>query len=262
MDKKAKKILTNTYWSGKGWIDAQEREISGSDFEYAKAQGVMFEPVTLTHDQCIAGLNRLVKEVPLKKVTDAFLASLSSKRLDLRSGLASYASAMRKQEHAFIPNPEATELVCKMCGGYESYENQDLNVLNFERIKWGGVRLGDPLFNLFDLMQLEQTTEPLVPVQADYEIFNNILYAISNSEPNDTATKLEQNLKDVVPSSKSERKTLIEILACSGILKPLNTERVSKGKSDWLFADQWRGEDHYSNDAVQYYFSDYEAIAH
>lgn len=261
MDKKAKKILLNTYWSAKGWIDEKDRQLSQTDFEYAKAQGVMFEPVTLDHDQCIAQLNRLVKVIPLKKVTDAFLASLSSKQLEWRSALASYASAMRNQEHEFVPCDGEMDHVCKICSGNVNYLNHDLNVLNFERVKWGGVRHGEPLYNLFDLLQLDQVTEAPVPLQADFEIFNNILYAISNSEPGDTPSKLEQNLKDAVPSNKNERKALIEILACSGILKPKSTDRINKGTSDWVFADQWRGADQYIREAVQYYFGDYEAIA-
>lgn len=53
--------------------------------------------------------------------------------------------------------------------GRESYKNEDLNVLNFERIKWGGLRHGDLLYTLFDLEQFTKEEIP-EPVTDDIEI--------------------------------------------------------------------------------------------
>jgi hypothetical protein len=53
MDAKARQILFRTYWSG-GWTDRDWQSASPEDFAYAKAQGIMFDPVTWTHDENVA----------------------------------------------------------------------------------------------------------------------------------------------------------------------------------------------------------------
>lgn len=64
MDKKAKKILMNTFWSS-GW--KQERgPFSGEDFEYAKSKGLMFDPITITHDEMINRLHELHQQKATK----------------------------------------------------------------------------------------------------------------------------------------------------------------------------------------------------
>lgn len=60
--------------------------------------------------------------------------------------------------------------------GKEAYVNEDLNVLNFERIKWGDIRHVNIFYTLFDLEQFkkEHTT---AFTKTDIEIFKNILNA-------------------------------------------------------------------------------------
>jgi len=89
--------------------------------------------------------------------TRAFLSSLSSRRLDWRSGLAFYHIAGKLAAHQYTPvesgrsfnaGGETTHVsyTCGVCRdvhgivGTKGYIRQDLNVGNFERIKWGGVR--------------------------------------------------------------------------------------------------------------------------
>jgi hypothetical protein len=86
MDAKAKKILFATYWKS-GWIDAKDRKLSADDFEYAKSQGLMFDPFSIDHDACIQEIRRLVGEISLEQVAAGFLSSLSSRRLDWRSAI-------------------------------------------------------------------------------------------------------------------------------------------------------------------------------
>lgn len=52
MDKKAKQILFQTYWSAKGW---REKPVTAPiDFLYAKEKGMMFDPLTISHDDCVS----------------------------------------------------------------------------------------------------------------------------------------------------------------------------------------------------------------
>jgi hypothetical protein len=140
--------------------------------------------------------------------------------------------------------------------GNEQYIKADLNVLNFERIKWGGVRHGDLLYTLFDLQQLQHATIS-APTAEDIVIFKAILKVIDASQPDDYPSALEKNLAKVIKSTKAERQILIEILACIEILKPGSYDRPVKGKNDWTFVEYWRGEDKYNKEAAQKYFGQY-----
>ena len=51
VEKRALRILSNTYWSTAGW-----KEVSittAADLAYAKAAGIMFDPIQVTHDQTV-----------------------------------------------------------------------------------------------------------------------------------------------------------------------------------------------------------------
>jgi hypothetical protein len=170
---------------------------------------------------------------------------LTSKRLDWRSGLGSYANAKR-----LLTEQNISEYF------YGYGENNDLNVLNFERIKWGGVRQHNGLYNWLDLELLNKEDIPS-PTKQDIEIFKNILNVIDNAQTGDTPSKLRDDLKEVFKASKDERHVLMEILGCADIIKPLRYDRKEPGKHDWTFVLHWRGEDKYDKDNVNYYFSSY-----
>lgn len=275
MDKKAKNILFKTYWKN-GWIDDKDRRTIPTDLEYAKSKGLMFEPLTISHDQCLDKILEILQTISIDKVAKAFLSSLSNRRLDWRSSLASYFIAKQLVPHkyskvlsgqSFGENGELTHEshTCGICRelkygiiGNENYINEDLNVLNFERIKWGGVRHGQLIYTLFDLQQLQAEEIP-TPSTEDIDIFKNILEIIENSQPSDYPSALEKNLTTAIKSTKDERKILIEILACIDILKPTTYDRPSRGKNDWTFVEYWRGEDKYNKEALNNYFGKYMA---
>ena len=273
MDKKAKNILFKTYWSSAGWKKSYHTD--PDDFIYAKSKGLMFDPVTISHDECVEKIIQMVKDISSEHIAKAFLSSLSTRRLDWRSGIASYHIAKLFQPHAYTPvesgysyeNGEKTcvSYTCKICKnlkygviGSEKYEQEDMNVLNFERIKWGGVRHGDLLYTLFDLEQFIKETIP-EPTSADIEIFKNILAAIDSCAPGDHPSALRDRLKNVpnLKSNKNERSVIIEILACIEILKTKSYNRGISGRNDWTFVEYWRGEDGYNQDIVDKYFGRY-----
>lgn len=268
MDVKAKKILFKTYWSAKGWVD--NPTTSKDDFEYAKSKGLMFDPITISHDDCIEEMLKLRDQISTDQIYKAFLSSLSTRRLDLRSSIAFFYIANKLISHKYTPvvsghfyeNGEVshTSSTCLICGdskygiiGEEQYLNKDLNVLNFERLKWGGVRHGDILYTYFDLSRFldEDISEPTAE---DCIIFKKILDTIDSSNSTDYPSILEERLKDVLPSNKNERKTILEILACIGILEAKSYDRPSRGKSDWVYINYWRGEDKYNASVVDKYF--------
>jgi hypothetical protein len=229
--------------------------------------------LTISHDECIEKIFVILTKISEDKVSKAFLSSLSTRRLDWRSGLASYFIAKQLTPHKYTPVVSGhgykngvevyTSYTCGICRdlkygiiGDEKYENEDLNVLNFERIKWGGVRHGRLIYTLFDLEQF-YLTEISEPTTEDISILKSILTIIDNSLPNDYPGALEKNLSKAIKSTKDEREILIEILACIDILKPLSFNRPIRGKNDWTFAEYWRGEDKYNKEAVDRYFGKY-----
>jgi len=262
MDKKAKKILFSTFWKN-GWIDSRHRALSDADFEYAKSAGLMFDPVPMSHDECINAIVSLVSDISKEQVVSSFLSSLSSRRLDWRSPLASYAIAKTIPEHKYTPvisgtsytngKPTSHSYACGKCNGSNNYDGAHINVLNFERIKWGGVRHGEIFYTYFDLSQLIHADIP-EPTDEDLDIFKKILNIIDSSEPTDYPGALEKKLATVVKSNESERQMLIEILASVGVLRPGSYDRPARGKSDWVFAQYWRGEDKYCRKTVDEYF--------
>lgn len=272
MDKKAKKILLTTYWKN-GWIDSKERVLSEEDFLYAKSKGLMFDPLTITHDECIDGVIGLVNKLSKEQVVKGFLSSLTSNRLDWRSSLASYAIAKKVFKHTYTPEISGTSYVnnqpvshsyscaiCRDCGlivtAGDKDENFDLNVLNFERIKWGGVRLGKLLYTYFDLKTFAEATIS-EPTNDDIKCLKDILSIIASSELDDTPNVLAKRLAPVIKSNQEQRRVLIEILACIGTLKPASTNRPSHSRSDWVFAEFWRGEDSFCQATVNTYFGQY-----
>ena len=274
MDKRARNILFSTYWQKGCWVSRSNRQISAEDFAYAKKSGLMFDPVTLSHDECVIRISRLAQAIPKDAVAGAFLSSLSSRRLHVRSAVASWACAERLVPHAYDPVPSGFSYEncvarcvshsCRVCqdrdfyGCSEWYENEDLSVLNFERIKWGGVRLGNLIYTLFDLEQFQKEDVP-GPVEADVAIFKQILAVVENCGPGAFPGVLRGNLSQIASlrSNKGERGVLMEILACIGVLRPLSKDRPTTGRDDWYFVRFWRGEDGYDAEIVQRFFGKY-----
>lgn len=144
MDPKAKKVLMNAFWSAGGWR-AGGFFCSDEDFEYAKGKGLMFDAVSLSHDECIQKLKELHEQkITKEKAVRAFLHSLSTRKVYLRSAISSFALTHDLAPHTFAQRPAIHISYCA-CGdcndrklmAKEHYVNEDLNVLNFERIKWG-----------------------------------------------------------------------------------------------------------------------------
>lgn len=101
MDHKAKNILFQTYWTSKGWKNEYTTDLD--EFIYAKEKGLMFEPLTVGHDECVRKILEITDSIKPEKVMKAFLSSLSTRRLDWRSGIASYYIAKQIPPHQYMP---------------------------------------------------------------------------------------------------------------------------------------------------------------
>ena len=265
LDKKAQQILFNTYWSSCGWKSEPTTKIA--DLNYAINAGYMFNPIELTHDEVVNQVISNVKKININRVREAFLSSLSSRRLDWRSALGSYAIARNFPKHKFTG-----EFYCTICGVIsESKRVEDLSVLNFERLKWGGVRHLSPIYIKFDLDQFSKA-DTTKPTKKDFEIFNGVIESVKKLNADARPRDLENSISKILKSNKSEREVLIQILGYCGILQSQNhkgffesfinfnqREDRSVNKIDWDYpVSWWRGIDGVNESSLNYFFPFYK----
>lgn len=266
MDKKAKKILMETYWSAQGWKSAPQT-FTSEDFEYAKSQGTMFDRISITHDAIVQDIYRWHQEVITKEqVVQAFLHSLSTRQIQWRSILSSWALTVHLPLHTYEER-RAVHANTSSCGdcnfnrlmSNDQYANEDINILNFERIKWGGIRLNHLLYCWLDLkLFTEQSPSTINVTTEDVQILKQMIQAIEECDENEGARKLEKRWKDLFPANKHERDVLMEIWGYAGLLVPLDTPRKLRGGSgDFNSVAIWQGDDRYSSSALTYYFGEY-----
>ena len=255
--------LLSTYWTAAGWRPKQDRSVPEAEFAHAKAAGFMFDPVVANHDEFVERLAGEVSRCDKIAVANAFLASLSTRRLEWRSALGSYAVFHRMRPHA----SPAQALSCLDCGMYLAHEPVDLNVLNFERFKWGGVRHSHVEYALLDLTLFARTSIP-GPTSEDIDIFRELIAALRAVEVEVTASSLHKHLPKCLKANKAERDVLVGILGLAGILgtpdHPGFAERFIPARSRELpnrrFVDLsypacwWSGRDGINETALTYFF--------
>ena len=257
MDKKAKQILMKTFWGSGGWKPGTP-VFAGQDFEYARSHGLMFDPVTMTHKELTGRVVQLHQQITKEQVCAAFLHSLSTRKTHLRSALSSWLLTRTLTTHAFEKISSNTA-GCGACDrqqliGYGDNVNGDLNVLNFERVKWGGIRLNWLLYCWFDLDQFSQEA-PAPVTQEDVIILCRMLEEVRACEPGDSARKLEKRWKDVFPSSKNERDVVMEVLGFTGLFERTNLPRVGRrSDNDYMSMDGWQRQDGYSTKVASQFF--------
>jgi hypothetical protein len=174
----------------------------------------MFDEVVLSHADIVDRAHAAVRDVDRRPIADAFVVSLSSRRLDLRSALGSFAVLQHFPRHRDLQQRGP----CPVCGAYNrTAKREDLNVLNFERLKWGGVRHDQPLYASVDL-QLFRRIPPVVPSLSDVRVLKGILQAIDRAPPKTPAASLEKHFAKAFKSNKPERDIVVGILGLCGIL--------------------------------------------
>jgi hypothetical protein len=263
-DARAVKILMDTYWSAAGW--RREHSVSSDDFAYAKSHHVMFDPTRISHSEAIDSAFKAVASINQNDVVRAFISSLGSRRLDLRSGLGSYAVGRHFERHNAAQTTARSP--CAYCGFY-SVEDADLSILNFERLKWGGVRHAEPVYISLDLGLLREADFP-PPTSVDFAILRAVIDTAKSMPSDSKLADLDKSLAKVLKSNSAERRTLIAILGYAGILidpsRPsfrteyvpvVSREQTPWYKDDWPYPVQWwNGSFGVQQAAVEDWFSD------
>lgn len=202
--------LLSAFWSSTGWRDEPE----STGLELAREAGLAFsEEREDTHDGWVDAATRAVRAVALRDVSDAFVASLATHRLDLRSALGSLAVARHLQPHPYAGTGASP---CGTCGLYDD-AREDLSLLNFERFKWGGVRRDDVAYVAFDLEQFQRAPQEVVTDEA-VAIGRSLITALREAEPDATVVKLSGLLR-MVKGNRQERGALLDVLGVAGVLR-------------------------------------------
>jgi hypothetical protein len=271
-DKRALKILFDTYWSSTGWKGAGHLnwapQTPPDDFAHAIDAGVMFSAWTGTHDECLERIAKYRREIAPRDVGAAFIANLSSGSIGLRSALGSYAVALHLPIHPFdawrLP-----EICCDLCGAYKHDSGQDVNILSFERHKWGGVRHDKPAYIAFDLERfIAESCES--PLSGDRRVFRSMLQCIGSMPMGAKLADLVGSIKPFVSGNAAQRRTVIAMLGFAGVLRipgrpgffreftpASQREETPWYKDDWQYPVRWwRGGHGVDDEAVTYWFGD------
>jgi hypothetical protein len=147
-------------------------------------------------------------------VSDAFVASLTTRRLDLRSAIGSLALAKVLPDHQFMV--AAGSRTCSVCGLPAESLSQDLNILNLERFKWGGVRRDDIVFVAFDLEQFALAPQEAVTGQA-IELGKDLIRELDGTAAKSTATQAADRMR-MLAGNRDQRRVVLDILGMCGVL--------------------------------------------
>ena len=254
----AKKILIKQFWGSGGWKNQKQLNITEEELEYAKKQGYMFDyPEVISHSEYLNRLKKVTSKISKEDVADAFLYSLSTRKLEYRSALGSYWYAISIPDHEFEGMISCSK--CKWSPWEERPDDYDknhgFNVYNFERYKWGGVRFEKASYALFDLEQF-LLLDKQMHTPEDERIFRDILKCTSELLPHNKAGALQKlvSSKKVLKSNKQEVSVILNILGICGVLSskefPCYYEDFYHDRdceeltNDYLYpANRWRGSD-------------------
>ena len=257
---RTRKILLDAFWTSEGWRRAPA--VDPHEFALAKAAGVMFDPSRLSHAEAVKRATIATARFLPREVAHGFVASLSTRRLELRSALGSYSVGREMAVHEIVPAP-GSGVTCDVCAEYIREQMVDWNVLNFERVKWGGVRHEQPSYIAFDLTMFERVEER-VPTADDWAILRQVLVIARSQPPEARPADLEKALTKVIRSNRSERRVLLQILGYAGLLRAPDSpsylehfvpasQRISH--TEWSYPiSLWRGRDGIREEAVAFWF--------
>ena len=213
---KGLKILLNAY-KGIGNPSWTEEE-----FELAKREGYMFDyPEYMSHEDTLKELKAVIAKITPEMAANAFLYSLSTRKLEYRSALGSYWYAVSIPDHEF--NKEQVCHYCCWSPWSKKPKKMDyllgLNDLNYDRYKYGGIEHTSLNYTLFDLQQFlklpkyEHTAE-------DEQILHDILHCVDELAPKNKASALQKTItaKKILKSNKDEIDILLDILGICGVL--------------------------------------------
>lgn len=265
IDTRGRKILLDYFWGKKGFETSIEPAplVTTDDERYALAAGFFIHPQKLTHDEVINWAWQSVMSVQRIAVSNAFLASLTSHRLELRSALGSYAAGRRLTPHRYN---NANNFNCNLCGLFKDGQDRyEFSVWNFCRYKWGGGENTHPAYIAFDLTEFSKLPA-CKPSEEDIAVFRQIIAIASAFPAKARPGALVKELQGVFPTNKVESEILLTIFGYCGILQPPDLPSFADQfvfyayrnrikETDWDYPiSEWRGAHGVNQRALAFYF--------
>lgn len=208
-------------------------KVSDEELALAKEKGYIFDyPQYESHTDALKRTALIISQIDPKDIANAFLFSLSTRKLEYRSALGSYYYAKAVPEHEFMKSHNE-ELAAAFCDCYfcnwsawkknptEYDKRYELNFLNYRRYKDGGSAVGDITLNyaLFDLEQFIKLPK-VIPTEEDKLIFKKILSCVNQLNDSDKAGKLRDKIikSHIFKTNKDQVSVLLGELGICGIL--------------------------------------------
>lgn len=164
----------------------------------------------MNHDQLVQACRQATENIDPRAVGSAFVASLTTKRLDLRVALPSFAVCRQLPEHEFQHSTifaGGDRGVCAICGLPEK-----------EILVGRDIQSPGPAYYLENslavLESFSQMDKP-EPTSKDIEALNQIIRCLGNSAEAKLG-ELPKLLQGVFPSNKYQRQDLLGFLAIAG----------------------------------------------
>lgn len=262
IDRKALKILRN--------YDPNHPEATPpDDFAYAKAAGLCFDPIDISHDKAVAWALKEFAASDKRSVADAFLVGVGANQPHARAALSAHAVMTHFPDHPF---QVSEHLHCPVC---EAYPNSNIKLAFVSSCRWTGTVIGREPYVLAFYLQQHREDDFGKPGEADIRRFREILDLICVSPETETPTSLHKKLRKLpgIKMSVEESRHFLEALGYAGILQNpahpgfiyryIGPATPSKShSSDWAYpVDFWTGKDRVNADALRYWFSAYPEIA-
>ncbi|MDM5176099.1 hypothetical protein PO883_02680 [Massilia sp. DJPM01] len=254
------------------WIDLRG-VTTDEEFEYLKEHGLAFDPVDMKHDEAVQKCFEYVKQCKKSQVTDLFLSSFTSERLDCRSGFAPFAMMQTMPDHGFATSSAPD--FCAICSAASVYTGMDVTDWNVNRYKHGSIwLLKVPYVIQFHLAQHVLLAQQK-PTAEDFRIFNAILDTLRTVDAKTKPKDLHKYLKKIegFKATNDQCRVLVEALGIASILETEEHEGYlthftnpglapSKShSSDWAYpVDFWTGADGVNQKALAFWFGAYPAI--
>jgi len=176
--------------------------------------------INMTHDESVDWLMQLRNRLSQEFVVQLFLASLSTRNLEWRSGLAAYAVSLHFPPHTVKAFPE--EYNCSICGADLFTEQKFPELIEQYRMQTGGfmdISAGAfvPAYYLNSLSQVE----PVEAKEEDYAIFKSIIQILDADNSGLKSVEIERKIRDIkgFRSNSHQRRAILETLAFCGVLE-------------------------------------------
>lgn len=251
---------------------AEENCISAEDRRFLLEKGLGFDFVSMTHDRALDRCFSFYKNIDKNNIVAAFLSSLSSARLDYRSGLSAFAIMQTMPVHSFSPNQAS---FCKICSATQEEQHFDLTALNRIRFFDGSLSVYKTPYEISFFLEQHSRLESVQPNEDDFLIFNKIIKIVAEAEQSEKLTSIVKKIRtiDKFKITTDQCRYLLETLGFCGIIetkehKGYLTHFTNPGlapskshSSNWAYpVGFWTGGDGINHEALKFWFGEYKSI--